>query len=827
MKANCCISPRFAFTLAVSNQSKFDPQQEHTQHMSLVSAIDRGKKAKKESSLIEEFDYSGDSTAPRTMLPMKTKRYSHYKTFTEYPDYTADQDIDHDQEPDTNYKLSRTAIYTTQRKYGQYDSPATHYNIGLSHVPVSIEKAAQNAERSALQVEAYHRDKVSSDAMKAAQNLGGYALMMIKRQNMQNLQLEDQHLQFKQSQRNLYSINSAKSVLNDTDNIINLTREYDLKFPPVKKQMNLSKLLTGAENRANKRITTRYKPDNIQINQKRYQDALNAAIKIHHQDYLPDQMVKENEHEMELNAKKWEIFKQMTSPKVWQLAQETTQIKLQNQLKTNPETMIYGNMEYNRKAVEIAKKRFVKRNAMETEFLEKTSGKINIGGGKWLNSRDIDDTARNLVKPIINEVENKAMLERKNDKEIKQRRTTYIQEAKDWKNDQINKKMNDEILVNEESQKEKDEIEKLNQEFNEAMKLMDNEMQDKINIATTELHNLKKQRHALRKQNDLEISNFSQLKQQEFDKWEIENQDDIKRLNLEEQKIIKSYFGKQDEYTKEQKYLNEKKLQNDKDVKDTTNCIKIHHENINNLQSKLNEILSTSTTAANKEEESKIVAKQKELLNNKTVEENQLIENQKQLVYFKLQNDNLLEKQKVNNENLRLIKNKIKIMESAKDLKTKEKILHEKNIEEKDNLNKNTQLIDTNDIIKQNRIAKEDDIKMVDDMIDNEEVEEEGEEEVDNENDNDYVVETAERATKGKPRIYQNNTVNTDSLSHSKDNVMEDIPEDTRENIIDNSPNNTRDGTREGTREDSVPSFTGFSDNSQSNKKDSLFREIF
>lgn len=796
--------------------------------MSLISTVQKVRRVERESHFVEGFEYTdGDASAPRTMSPIKTQqRYTHYTEYTEYP---LPPVKDNNDVEERDHKLSKSAIHNTQRKYGHYDSPATRYNVGLDNVPLAIGKAAQMAERNTSQIDAYHRDGISDEAMKAAQNLGGYALMMIDREKKQKWKSENEQLTKQQDQNILYSVNSAKSVLNDTDNIINLTREYDLKFRPVKKQMNLSKLLTGAEQKANKRITTRYKPENVELNEKRYHDALNAAIAIRHQDYLPNQVVAENKHQLELNAQKWELYKQMTSPKVWQLAQQNANAKLQNQIEFNPETIIYGNMEYNRKAVQIAKERFDKRNTVEATVKEKTSGKINIGGGKWLNIRDVDDIARNLVKPIINEVEATATLERKNDKEIKERRRKYISDAKLWKNDQINKKINDQELIDYETKRQKDELANLDIEFNKAMQIMDTEMQEKIDFANAELHALRKKRHAIKKRNNIEISKLSNLRQEEFDNWEIENKKEIEKLNAEQEDIIKSYYVQKDKYIKREEKLNHKIAANDKDLKDTTNSIKIHNQNLTSLQSKLNEI-STSTHHQHE------IAKREQLLNNKNIEETQLAENQKQLVFFKLHNDSLLEKLKINKENIRLITNKIKILENIKDMNTNEKILHDRESHAHGNVTTapvSSSYINSNDIIQQNKIAKEDDIKMLD--VDDHSMERHSKDEQiysndDEFDDSEYIVETAERATKGKPKIYQKNTTSDNDdkdLAYSRDKVMEDISEEEREDVTDKTPHNTREGSREETRDASVPSFTGFSDNSELNKKDSLFREVF
>lgn len=697
----------------------------------------------------------------------------------------------YDSTAELNDHLSKEAIYYTKLKYGYYSSPVVKHS-DLNNTSDMGKKAAIFAQSSIPPSSAGNNYNYSSSYALDAATTSLY-------ESNSNRQSKLPRSANPHTYQSNYPKKFAFKVYSDSLKPTNLPKEA----ATAKQNLNLSKVLTTAENKAHIRINKRYKPDSETVQIIRDKNALSAAYKVNSVNYLPASILEERRHLQELERQKLEIYNFMVSPKVWNLAKTNTSSKLgsiDDQINSfDNERVLFGNMDYNRKAVQYVQRQMELNTERENELVQSTRGKIYTGGGLWIPNRDIDQIARQNVKPMIEKIDLKTKMERKLDVELERREFTYKQEYERWKKLQIIRGQNDNDLVNQtnleiERERRKNEI-----LINEDMFNFSKEMENKLVLKQNQLNEL------IQKSKDLEVKLSN--KKKNLKKWQLdqltilqkEQDKELDKLNRDKMELVSPYFNtlKQNEDMK-------MKIQDEIDaikieIRDLKNEIQVHDKNILELDDRL-KLEKTQSSSKNREQgnsnEKKVSiisigrkgkAKSKKKHESLLISLDKEKHDQEKLVELKRAKLESLEKEmseredKLENNEVDLLKNKEKVdlLKLLKELdendanpdKTSFK-MNENSIDD-DNISEYSQY----DIIRrQNERAKEDDANVVqkDDYSEDDSIEV-------GEGNIVVKIHRAERAkNRGKPTIittglnsYQNRNGNSNVTSYTSKNSFE------------------------------------------------------
>ncbi|SCV03675.1 LAME_0H12332g1_1 [Lachancea meyersii CBS 8951] len=347
--------------------------------------------------------------------------------------------------------LSKEAIYRAKQKYGVYQSPARSTGSGVADAKAASDAAANLANNNRTTIEAYKRLMVDSDASKAASAVSGRSRTS--------------------------SVSSAVTVVSDKRSASAATKAYSAKpvevqATPAKPAMDMSRVLSGAEAAAGKRMGVRMNPEKVvyvpskesakaaersfsltpdimqKISTKNQLEAeaereadpqhyaSHAAYAV--RDYNPSEITEKEFLERE--KKKQAYFGTLTSPQVLALAKSNAQLRLDTIDKSAPGSL-FRNAEFNKLAVALAQKSHAQRSEL--------TGKINLGGGLWLNPSDVQNIAQGLITPVLDEVGSRALQQRAIDEDIKQRKIDFKEQNAAWIELQRNKIANDKMYSRE------------------------------------------------------------------------------------------------------------------------------------------------------------------------------------------------------------------------------------------------------------------------------------------------------------------------------------------------------------------------------------------
>ncbi|SCU81764.1 LAFA_0C07030g1_1 [Lachancea sp. 'fantastica'] len=359
--------------------------------------------------------------------------------------------------------LSKEAIYRAKQKYGVYQSPARSTGSGVTDAKQASDTAANLANNNRTTIEAYKRLVVDSNASRAATAVSGRSRTS--------------------------SVSSATTAVSDKRSTSAATKALAAKpveVPVVasKPAMDMSKVLSGAEAAAGKRMNVRSNPEKIvyvttkdatkaaersfsftpdimdkistksqleaeaEVEADPHKYASRAAYAV--RDFDPNEITEKELLERE--KKKQEYFGMLTSPQVLALAKSNAQQSLLSIEKSAPGSL-FRNEDFNRLAVALAQK----NNAQRSE----NTGKINLGGGLWLSPSDVDNIAQGLITPVLDEVDSRALQQRAIDEDIKQRKIDYKEQNTAWTELQRNKIANDKMYSRETRLRHKRETEGL------------------------------------------------------------------------------------------------------------------------------------------------------------------------------------------------------------------------------------------------------------------------------------------------------------------------------------------------------------------------------
>lgn len=508
--------------------------------------------------------------------------------------------------------LSREALYRAKMKYGYYKSPANKPSVGVKDTAKASDSAAVLAASNRQTIEAYKR-LLDPNATKAAHAVAksktrsrassvvstksnkvdtvqkqtnaaaskAFSMTSNREQAMSGVVNKKHVAATKEDTSKAYSMKSASSVLKQY--------ERDLHKPkpeviPTSKKMNLSKVLKGAETRAETRVKQRTEPNanfNYGIKTNAAQnnqftlskDMMNAIMSktgasgsdiastasgksslktsIKSKDDSTSSK-KDKNHDMAMNAayavrsfdtrtavddelerqaeNRHMYLKQLTSTKVLAQARANVDKEIANIEKDDYGRQLFANDAYNRTAVSIAQQNLTKKRAL-------VNNKINMGGGLWLSSEDIQKISQNLLNPVLGEITERADSQRAADVDIANRTKALQTNVKNWNILQTEKLANDIKF-------QKDSDEKLAKEKNDALVAANNkynEMIAKMDAELAKYNSELKDTNQMFEDLKLEMSMKLDLEQEYCDKelenWNETRANDIK-VSLEEQRTM-------------------------------------------------------------------------------------------------------------------------------------------------------------------------------------------------------------------------------------------------------------------------------------------------
>lgn len=511
-----------------------------------------------------------------------------------------------------NDHLSKEAIYYTNLKYGHYNSPANQYSSFSDEVPDIGKKAAvfvQSSNTHPNNIDNkydYSHNFTSAYALNAATRSLHDSNTSQQYKLIHPTDLNTSHTGYsKKSACKAYS-DSLKSINVPTTSITTTTAKSPTTTTTTTtitstvtvgaaaashQNLNLSKVLNSAENKAHIRINKRFRPESESTKTLRNKNALNAAYKVNSTYYLPDSLLQERKHVHDLEKQKIEFYNFMVSPKVWNLASSNTTSKL-NSIDKNIRSLttkgvLFNNMDYNIKAVQYARKQMQLNKEKENQTLEKTRGKIYTGGGLWIPNRDVDDISRHNVKPLIEKIDLKTEMERKLDIELDRRESTYKQEYKRWKQLQIIRNKNDEDLVNETNLQIKSERQENQNLINEDMQNFSKEMENKLILKQKQLNELVEKSKELETELLNKKIHLEKLQTDQLTILQKKHSKDLDKLDRDKIELLNPYFETLDENedikTKLQNELEAIKIE----IQDLENEIQVHDENISEMDDRL------------------------------------------------------------------------------------------------------------------------------------------------------------------------------------------------------------------------------------------------
>lgn len=475
--------------------------------------------------------------------------------------------------------LSKEALYRAKLKYGVYQSPATNASVGVAHPKAASDIAANVANENKITINAYKRLFVDPGAAKAATKVGVKGI-----EHVPTVEVKKSHAGSQSAATRAYSIaSSTTSAKKVTKNAVTRERSQSVssathvlsakpvstseKVNPTPKPMNMSKVLSGAEKQAEKRIHDRTTPDrkNFSYGLKTggagkaagnsfelTKDTLSKmAAKIDSatiereadphkyaewaayavRDVDPRSLVKSEYQERE--KRRQQYLSQLTSQQVLAKARENAERELKAIDALDNEKFLFGNEAYNKAAVELARK-----NAQK---MAPYQNKINMGGGLWLSPEDVNDIAKDLINPVLGEVTQRADDQRATDLDIKERTDTYNAGYAAWLEMQHSKIRNNATIVvdtNTRHAKEKEEAKaKATSDFNELVARKDQQIAEK----EEELTKTGESKEALEKEMEEKLKSKDESVALMIANFEKSNKDDLEDAHKEQEELLKPY----------------------------------------------------------------------------------------------------------------------------------------------------------------------------------------------------------------------------------------------------------------------------------------------
>ncbi|SCU86265.1 LAMI_0D01178g1_1 [Lachancea mirantina] len=496
--------------------------------------------------------------------------------------------------------MSKEAIYKAKMKYGYYESPAKVTGTGVQDAKMAPDVAANIANQNKATIEAYKRLTAGAEASHAATFVSN-----------------------RSRASSLVSTASATTTKTETGSLRAAAAASALAPKPVTaapvssaKPLNLSKVLTGAEAAAEKRMGERSNPERYdyvlgvkssdsgkaaersftltseimeQITSKdvlikevekgadpqRYASSAALAVK----DFDPQAESKKQLAEREQKRKAY--YSMLTSQEVVDIAKLRAKARLDEIDRSHSSKFLYRNEELNAIAVALAQKNSSQRS--------KNFGKINLGGGLWLTQGDVTNIAQGLITPVLDEVDARALHQRAVDEDIKQRTVEYKSHNSSWKQLQEEKLANDKMWARETRLKHARETEglqtRLERRYNDMVATKDAELKEHQKLHSERQASQK----ALILESAASLEQEASRVESELADLKEQQDNDVQAARLEQDQILKPYFDNVKLAEEEHERLQNERESLKKSIEDLRTSIENHKTKIEELHTSITE----------------------------------------------------------------------------------------------------------------------------------------------------------------------------------------------------------------------------------------------
>ncbi|GAV54726.1 hypothetical protein ZYGR_0AS00480 [Zygosaccharomyces rouxii] len=557
-----------------------------------------------------------------------------------------------------NAQLSKEALYRAKVKYGIYQSPARSFTTGVAEPRVASDVAANLANDNRTTIEAYKRLFVDPSAHTAARRSlvnGG--------PRVENVVIPESHYGSHQAATRAYSVASvageenAKRSQNPPSSPV--TRAHSLKSanrafygtklpeqeevvpkPVGKKPMDMSKILSSAENRAQSRVTDRLDP--VKMNQgiktstqnlhRVRSTSLTGAVYKDKKDgkEAPSKEASEAQGDRSLYAQwaayavrdmdptaltnkefeereraKRELLSQITSQQVLTKARQNADKQLDAIDAQDVHRVLFGNDAYNRAAIEIAQ-RNAQRQAGETNVHE---GKLDIGGGLWLSPDDVHTIAREMVDPVLGEVHQRADDQRATDVDIKERNDHVTSEWDAWMAMHQTKEHNNEALLVNSQNKRTREAESARGEAEKNFAELCDRMDKQVAERTDLLNQTKQAREQLEKETEEKLAQNKEDNKAALKDFKGQHVKELDAAREEQRRLIQPYEERLEEANREHETLVQERTAINGEIAKLRESIEEHKSQLSKYET---EMKSHEEQHANAEEELKKLETERE-----------------------------------------------------------------------------------------------------------------------------------------------------------------------------------------------------------------------
>ncbi|AQZ18512.1 YKL050C and EIS1 (YMR031C) [Zygosaccharomyces parabailii] len=531
-------------------------------------------------------------------------------------------------------QLSKGALYRAKVKYGIYQSPALARSTGVAEPRVASDAAANHANGNKTTIEAYKRLFVDPNAHKAAARSvvnGG--------PRVEAVVIPSSHHGSHQAATRAYSTASAASeekarlaqkpmlpAASRANSLKSAHRAfYHTKVPeqekivpkPVgKRPMDMSKVLSSAERRAETRIIQRgepvrgfnlgiptngpnraaasllRKPVYKEVEKENVPQASEGVRVAKHDQSMFAQSAAYAVKDMDPHAltnKEFEerararnlLLTQLTSQQVLAKARENAE----KQLAATPydvHKVLFGNEAYNRAAIEKAQK-----NAQEGITDVGNQNKINLGGGLWLSPDDVHTIARNLVDPVLGEVHQRADDQRATDLDISDRNDYVTSEWAAWMSMHKTKEHNNQaLLTNSKNKRDKEEAEARGEATRNYTELC-NTMDQQVSEQTDLVNRTKEAKTILKIDVKEELIQDVQHNKESLDLLKQQHGRELDAAREEQRRLLQPYHDRLSEANLEHERLVQERTAINEAIAKLHESIEVHKENIQKYEKAL------------------------------------------------------------------------------------------------------------------------------------------------------------------------------------------------------------------------------------------------
>lgn len=502
-------------------------------------------------------------------------------------------------------QLSKEALYRAKVKYGMYQSPAKSFTTGVTEPKIASDVAANLANDNKTTIEAYKRLFVDPNAHTAARRSivdGG--------PRVEEVVIPESHYGSHQAATRAYSVASVASEKNarrlqkppspqpSRAHSLNSANRafYNTKFPeeveiapkPVgKKPMNMTKVLSSAQDRAQVRVNDRLQPDKIShgirtstqnLNQVRstsltgpiYKERRGlkeppskeaSAVKGGRHEYahwaafavkdMDPASLTGKEAEARAKARN-DMVTQVTSQQVLARAKENADQKLDNIDAQDVNRVLFGNDAYNRAAIEFAQHRVEQQ---QSKAIDLNRGNINLGSGLWLSPDDVQNIAKGMVDPLLGEVHQRADDQRATDVDIQERNDYVTNEWSAWMAMHKTKEHNNEaLLVNSHNKRTKEANSATNEaerNFTELCESMDQQVAERTDL----LSQTKQAREQLEKDTEETLVQNKEDNKTALKNFKSQHEKELEDAREEQRQLVQPYHDSLEEANQQHERL--------------------------------------------------------------------------------------------------------------------------------------------------------------------------------------------------------------------------------------------------------------------------------